>query len=225
MSGFSVLHCLPEFAQTHVHWVGGNHPTISSSVVPFSSCPQSSLASGSFPVSRLFPSAGQSIGASASASVLPMNSQGWFPLGLTGLISLLSKSLLQHRSSKASILQCSASFMVQLSHLYVTTGKTIALTRRTSVGKVMSWLLILSRFVIGRRQWQPTPVFLPRGFHGQRSLVAVHVVARVRYDWETKPPPAQFKSVNFLVLSLLYGPTLVSVHDYWKNHSFDVHVY
>ena len=79
-----------------------------------------------------FTSGGQSIGASASASILPMNIQDWFPLGLTGWISLLSKglsSLLQHRSLKASILQCSASFMVQLSHPYMTTGKTIALTR------------------------------------------------------------------------------------------------
>ena len=64
------------------------HPTISSSVSPFSSCPRSFPASGSFPVSRLFASGGQSIGASALASVLPMKIQGWFPLGLTGLISL-----------------------------------------------------------------------------------------------------------------------------------------
>ena len=67
------------------------HPTISSSVVPFSSHLQSFPASGSFPVSWLFASGGQSIGASASASVLPMNVQGWFPLGLVGLFSLLSK--------------------------------------------------------------------------------------------------------------------------------------
>ena len=64
------------------------HPTISSSVAPFSSCPQSFPASGSFPVSKLFISGGQSIGDSALASVLPMNIQGWFPLGLTGLVSL-----------------------------------------------------------------------------------------------------------------------------------------
>ena len=69
------------------------HPTISSSVVPFSSCPQSFPASESFPMSQLFASGGQSIGAPASASVLPMNIQGWFPLGLTSLISLLSKGL------------------------------------------------------------------------------------------------------------------------------------
>ena len=64
------------------------HPTISSSVVPFSSCLQSFPASGSFPMSQFFSSGGQSIGASVSASVLPMNIQDWFPLGLTGLISL-----------------------------------------------------------------------------------------------------------------------------------------
>ena len=69
------------------------HLTISSSVTPFSSCPQSFPASGSFPMSWLFASGGQSIGASVSASVLPMNIQDWFPLGLTGLISLASNSL------------------------------------------------------------------------------------------------------------------------------------
>ena len=69
------------------------HPTISSSAVPFSSCPRSFSVSGSFPMTQLFISGGQRIGASASASVLLMNIQGWFPLGLTGLISLLSKEL------------------------------------------------------------------------------------------------------------------------------------
>ena len=71
----------------------GCHPTISSSVIPFSSCLQSFPASGSFPMSQFFASGGQSIGASASASVLPMNIQGWFPLGLTSLLSLQSKGL------------------------------------------------------------------------------------------------------------------------------------
>ena len=106
------------------------HLNISSSVVPFSSCPQSFPASGSFPVSRFFASGGQSIGVSASASVLPMNIQDWFPLGLTGWISLLSKEL---------------------------------------------------------------------------STV----------------PTLQFKSINSLALSFLYGLTLTSIHDYWKHHSFD----
>ena len=82
-------------------WVSSNwcplsqwcHPTISSSVTPFSSCPQCFPASRSFPMSQLIPSGGQSTGASASASVCPVNIQGWFPLRLTGLISLLSKGL------------------------------------------------------------------------------------------------------------------------------------
>ena len=97
------------------------HPTISSSVAPFSLCPQCFPASGSFSVGLLFTSGGQSTGASASASVLPTNIQGWFPLGLTGLISLQSKELLRVFSStmlKATILRCSAFFMVQFSHLW-----------------------------------------------------------------------------------------------------------
>ena len=89
MPGSPVLHYLLEFVQIHVHWLGD--PTISSSVIPFSSCLQSFPASGSFPMSWLFASDGQSIG--ASASVPAMNIQGWFPLELTGLISLLSKEL------------------------------------------------------------------------------------------------------------------------------------
>ena len=114
--------------------------------------------SGSFQMSQFFTSGGQNIGVSASKSVLPMNTQDWSPLGWTGWISLkskgLSKSLLQHDSSKASILWCSAFFIVQLSHPYMTTGKTIALNRRTFVGKVMSLFFnMLSRLVIA---------FLPR---------------------------------------------------------------
>ena len=128
------------------------HPTISSSVSPVSSCLQSFPAPGSFPVSQFFTSGDQSIGASAPASVLPGNIQDWFPLGLTGLISFLSKgllSLLQYHSSKASNFQSSAFFMVQFSLLHMTTGKTIALTRQTFVGKVMSLLFnMLSRLVI-----------------------------------------------------------------------------
>ena len=118
------------------------HPTISSSVIPFSFCLQSFPASGSLLMSWLFTSGGQSTRASVSASVLPMNIQAWFPLGLTGLISLLSnrlfKSFLQHHSSKASILQCSTFFMVQRSHPYVTARKTVALTIWTFVSKMMS---------------------------------------------------------------------------------------
>ena len=111
------------------------HPTISFSVILLSSCFQSCSASGSFPMSQLFASGGQSIVVSASASVLPMNIQDWFPLGLTGLISLHSKD-----SSPS--------------------------TQKSS----------------------PTP---------------------------------QFKNINSSMLSFLYSPILTSIHDYWKNHSFD----
>ena len=90
--GLPVHHQLPELAQTHVHWVGWCHRTISSSVVPFS-CLQTFPASGSFPMSQFFASDGQSIGVSASTSVLPINIQDWFPLGWTGWISLHSKGL------------------------------------------------------------------------------------------------------------------------------------
>ena len=121
---------------------------------------QSFPASGSFPMSQFFTSHGQSIRASASASVLLVNIQDWFSLGLTGWISVLSKtlkSLLQHHSSKASILRHSAFFMVQLSHPYMTTRKLVASIRCTFVGKMMSLLFnTLSSFFIA---------FLPRSKH------------------------------------------------------------
>jgi len=153
MPGFSVLHYLPEFAQTHVYWVDDIiqpfHP-----VIPFS-CPQSFPALGSFLMNQYFASLGQNIG--ASAPNLPVNIQGWFTLGLTGLISLKAKGLSRVFSSNTvwkSVLWHSVFFMVQLSHLYITTGKMIALTIQTFVGKVMSLLFnILSTFVIA---------FLPR---------------------------------------------------------------
>ena len=133
-AGFPVIHHLsPKLAQTHVPLNQLHHPTISSSVVHFSFCLQSFPASGSFLMSQLFPSGGQSIG--ASASVLPMNIQGWVPSGLTGLISLQSKGL-----SRVS----------------------------------------------------PTP---------------------------------QFKSINAVALSLLYGPTLTSIHDYWKAIAFTIRIF
>ena len=97
-------------------WVSSNscplsqwcHPIISTSVIPFSSCPQFFPAPGSFPMSQLFTPGGQSVGASISASVLPMNIQGWLPLGLTGLISLLSKGL-----SKVNGLGCDFMYMIE----------------------------------------------------------------------------------------------------------------
>ena len=93
MPGFPVHYQLLELAQIHFHWVSDNHPTISSSVIPFSSWLKSFPTSGSFPMGQVFASSGQSIEVSASAPVLPMNIQYWFPLGLTGLISLQSKEL------------------------------------------------------------------------------------------------------------------------------------
>ena len=90
--GFPVQHRLPELAQTHIHWAG-DAITISSSSIPVSSCLQSFSASGSFSISQFFALGGQSIGVSASASILPMNIQEWFPLRLTGWISLKSKGL------------------------------------------------------------------------------------------------------------------------------------
>ena len=135
------------------------NPAIPSSVVPFSSCLQSLPASESFPMNQLFSWGGQSIGVSALASVSPSNEHPGLISFRMDWLDLLAvqgtlKSLLQHHSSKASILRCSAFFTVQVSHPYRTTGKTIALTRWTFVGKVMSLLFnMLSRLVI---------TFLPR---------------------------------------------------------------
>ena len=136
------------------HWC---HPTISSSVVPFSSCLQSFPASGSFQMSQFFTSGGQSIGVSASVSVLPMNIKDWFPYnGLVGSPcsprdSQESSPTPQFKSINSLVL----SFLYSpLSHPYMTTGRTITLTRRTLIGKVMSLLFnMLSRLVI---------TFLPR---------------------------------------------------------------
>ena len=121
------------------------HATIFILCVPLSTCLQSFPASRSFQLHQFFASGGQSIGVSASTSVLPVNIHDcWFPLGWTVWITLQSqglfKSLLQHHSSKASILHHSAFFTVQLSHPYMPTRTTTALTRQTFVGKVMSLL-------------------------------------------------------------------------------------
>ena len=134
------------------------HPTIPSSVISFSSCLQSFPASGSFQMSQLSASGGQSIW-SFSLSMSPSNEYSGLISFRMDWLDLLAvqgtlKSLLQHHTSKASVLWCSAFFIVQLSHPYMTTGKTIALTRRTFVGEVMSLLFnMLSRLVIA---------FLPR---------------------------------------------------------------
>ena len=136
------------------------HPAISLSVVPFSSRLQSFPASESFQISQFFASGGQSTADSASASALTMNIQDWFPLGWTGWISLLSKGLsessltLQFKSINSLVLKFLYSPTLTS---YMTTGKTIALTRWNLVGKVMAMLFNkLSRLVIA---------LLPRSKH------------------------------------------------------------
>ena len=152
--GFPVLHHLPELAQIHIHWVNDAiHYLVS--VSPFSSRLHSFPALGSFPMNGIFASGSWSI--RASASVLSMNIQDWFPLGLTGLISLLSRD--SPRVFTNTTVQKHQFFGTQLSsqsnsHIHTTTGKTLALTRWTFVGKVISLLFnMLSRLVI---------TFLPR---------------------------------------------------------------
>ena len=142
MPGFSVHHQLLE----PTHWCPSSrccHLTISSSVVPFCSRLQSFPASGSFQMSHLFTSGGQSIRVSASTSVLPMNIQDWFPFGWTGWISLLSKGL--SRVFSNNTVQKHWFFSIhlysKLSHPYMTTGKTIALTRRGS--KICKVIMII----------------------------------------------------------------------------------
>ena len=147
------------------------HPAISSSVVPFSSCPKSLPPSKSFPMSQLFACAGQSF----SFSISPSNEYPELISFRIDWLDLLAvqgtlKSL-QHHSSKASILQCSAFFTVQLSHSYMTTEKTIALTRRNFVGKVMFLLFnMLSRLVI---------IFLPREMQIKTTMRYHHTPIRM----------------------------------------------
>ena len=151
--GLTVPHCLPKFAQVHVHCISDaiqpSHPLMSSSPSALS------LSQHQHPTSQLFASDDQNTW--ASASILPVSIQGWFPLRLTGLISLLSKGLSGVFSSTTVWSHQFFVFMVQVSQLYVTTGKTIALTIRSFVGRVISLLFnTLSRFVIA---------FLPRNKH------------------------------------------------------------
>ena len=155
MPGLPVHHQLLEFTQTHVHRVSGaiqpSHPLSS----PSPPAPNPSQHQTLFPMSQLFTWGGQSIGVSASASVLPMNTKDWSPLGWTGCMSLLSKGLSRVFSNttvqKHQFLGAQLSLLL---HPYMTTEKTIALTRQIFVGKVMSLLFnMLPRLVI---------TFLPR---------------------------------------------------------------
>ena len=158
MPGFPVHQQLLEVTQTQIHRVSDAlHP--SHPIIPFSHL-QPFPASRSFLMSQLFASGGQSTGASALASVLAVNIQGWFPLELTGLISLQSKGLsrvFSNTTVQKNQFLGSAFFTVQFSYPYMTTGKTIPLTIQTFVGKVMSLFFnMLSSFVIA---------FLPRNKH------------------------------------------------------------
>ena len=158
--GIPVYHQLLRFTQTQVHWVCD---AIQPSDPLWFPCPPAFNFSQhrSFQMSQFFTSCGQSIGFSASTSVLPTNIQDGFPLDWTGWMSLqsrgLSKGILQHHSSNASVLQGTAFLIVQFSHSYTTTGKTIAFTRWIFVDKVTFLLCnMLSRLVI---------TFLPRSKH------------------------------------------------------------
>ena len=163
-SAFPVHHRLPEFTQTHAHWVSDaiqpSHLLSSPSPHAFNLSQHQGLfkwVSSSHQVAKVLELQLQH---PSAKEILPMNIQDWSPLGWTGWISLPTKglsSLLQHHSSKASILQHSTFLIIQLSHPYMTTVKTIALTRQTFAGKVMSLLFNkLSRLVI---------TFLPRSKH------------------------------------------------------------
>ena len=174
-SGLPVHHQLLEFTPLS-RWC---RLTISSSVVLFSFCLQSFPASGSFQMSQFFASGGQSIGTSASASNeyfgLISFRMDWLDLlAVQGTL----KSLLQHHSSKASILRRLAFFIVQFLHPYVTIGKTIALTRWTFVGKVMSLLFnMLSRLVI---TFPRVINFLPRGSETLQKTLQKKLHIRVK---------------------------------------------
>ena len=151
-------------------------------------------------MSQFFASGGQSIG--ASASVLAMNIQDWFPLGWADWISLLSKGLkrlLQHHSSKASILWCSVFFIVQLSHPYMTTGRPMALTRRTFVGKVTSLSFnMLPKLILAflsRLQW----FWSPRKENLSVLPVFLHLVGKWTLSWGdlTRCHDLSFLNVEF----------------------------
>ena len=163
---------------------------ISSSVTPFS-CPQSFPASGSFQMSQLFASGGQSIGVSASASVLPNPGLISFRMDWLDLLAVQKtlKSLLQHHSSKPSILRCSAFFIVRLSHPNMTTGETIALTRRTFAGKVMSLLFSM----------------LCHSFPSKEQVSLNFMVAvTICSDFGTTSPSSKKKSLSLFQLFLTY---------------------
>ena len=172
--GLPVHHQLPEFTQMHVHRVSDaiqpSHPLSSPSPLVSQSLP-ASVFSNESTLRMRWPKYW-----SFSFSIVPSKEHPGLISFRMDWLDLLAvqgtlKSLLQHHSSKASILWCSTFFTVQLSHPYMTTGKTIALTRRTFVGKVVSLIFNMLSRLVQRKQWHPTPVLLPRKSHGRRNLV------------------------------------------------------
>ena len=204
--GLPVHHQLSELTQTHVHWVGDaiqlSHPLSSPSPPAFNL----SQHQGLFKWVSSSPQVAKVLEFQLQTSVFPMNTQDWSPLGCTSCISLQSKeleSLLQHHSSKAPIFWRSAFFIVQLSHPHMTTGKTIALTRWTFVGKVMSLLFnMLSRLLI---------TFLPRS----KSLLISWLLLRkckiyilsnssVMYQMSSKKSYFQTKDYRITIFPLYF---------------------
>ena len=186
------------------------HSTISSSVVPFSSCPQSLPESGSFPMSQLFTWGGQSTGVSASASVSPVNTQDWSPLAWTGWISLQSKGLSRVFSNNTAQKH---KFLV-LSFLHSPTltsihdhGKNHSLDQTYLCWQISivlfhmfhsSGIEVTTTFC-WRRKWQPTPC-LENPMDRGAWWAAVHGFTRVRHSWVTNPPPEHSGSLLIIVL-------------------------
>jgi len=176
------------------------HPTISSSVVPFSSCPQSFPASVSFPMCQLFASSGQSIGVSASTSVLPMNTQDWSPLGWTGWISLQSKGLSRIFSNTTSLVAQRLKHLPGMRETWVW-----SLGREDPLEKEMA---TQSSTLAWRIPWREEPC----------RLQSMGLQSQTRLSDFTS---SQFKSINSSALSFLHSPTLTSIHDHRKNNSLD----
>ena len=205
--GLSCPSLSSQFVHTQVHWVSDAIQPRQFSPAPFSSCPQSFPVSGSFPMSWLLASGSQSI--AVSASFLPMNIQDWFPLGLTGWISLQSKW--PSRVFSNTTVQKHQFFSAKLSsqsnsHPYMTTGKTIALTRWTFVGKVMSLHFnMLSRLVIN---------FLPRSKH----LLISSLQSPSAVIWES--PKIKSATVSTVSPSICHEVMLLSCgvgEDSWES--------
>ena len=215
------------------------HPTMSSSVIPFSSYPQSFPASGSFPMSQLFASGGQSIGASTSGSVLPMNVQGWFLLGLIGLISLqlCCCSVTQSCLTLGDLVDCSTPGLpvpphlpkfaqvhvhciddaIQPSHPLMPSSSALNFP---SIRDFSSELAVLIR---GPKYW--SFIFSMSSssvsIQGWFPLRLTSLISLCPRDFEETSPAPQFKGINSLAFCLLYSPSLTTICDHWEDHSLN----